>query len=122
MRWDNGRFVKRPIFPFYAHNIYTRQQIRSKSTFVNRTRNDPTAQWGLDDIRRAFAENTEEFTRLRELIIRTSSILGTKVYWYTRRTEMQSMRKSIGCPDFFITLSAADYHWHSLMRLTPLYS
>ena len=101
-----------------------RQQIRGRSTFfVKRTINDPTAHWDLAQIQEAFRENTAESRQLQDSIIRSSvSIKGTRPYWMAKRAELQAMVRYLGCPDLFVTFSAADLHWDSFFALLPEYS
>jgi hypothetical protein len=38
-----------------------------------------------------------------------------------RRNEIESYVDALGCPDLFLTFSAADYRWDDLMRFLPRY-
>ena len=101
-----------------------RQQIRSRSTFyIKRTSNDSTAEWDLAQIQEAFQENFAESRQLQESIIRFSaSIKGTRPYWMAKRAELQAMVRTLGCPDLFVTFSAADLHWDSFFANLPEYT
>ena len=41
---------------------------------------------------------------------------GTRPFWKSKRHNLLAYAKNLGCPHLFLTLSAADYHWHDLMR------
>jgi ATP-dependent DNA helicase PIF1 len=92
-----------------------------KSTFfVNKNKEDhPTT---IDDLRAAFEGDTPEGRTLLNSLCRAAfSITGTRPYWLARRNELESYVDALGCPDLFMTFSAADYHWDDLMRLFPYY-
>jgi hypothetical protein len=74
----------------------------------------------LDDLKMAFQEDTAEAEAIINQITRFSSTLrGTRPFWYRALKHLQSTIRQLGCPSLFITLSAADYYWDSLMRLMP---
>ena len=100
-----------------------RQQVRSRSTFyVKRTANDPRAQWDLAQIQEAFRDYTTHSRQLQDSIIRSSAcIKETRPYWMARRAELQAMVRNVGCPDLFITFSAADLHWDSFFSHSSEY-
>ena len=107
-----------------ANNMLMRQQIRGHSTFyIKRTSKDPTAQWDLAQIQEAFHQNTTESRQLQDSIIRSSAIIkGTRPYWIAKRAELQAMVRCLGCPDLFVTFSAADLHWDSFFAFLREYS
>ena len=73
-----------------ANNMVMRQQVRGKSTFyVNRTKNDASANWDINQIRLAFEENSPEFQHLQDSIFRSSaSIKGLRPFWIAKRAEL----------------------------------
>ena len=39
-----------------------------------------------------------------------------------KRAELQAMVRTLGCPDLFVTFSAADLHWDSFFANLPEYT
>ena len=123
LRWHNGRFVRHPTFTYVVHNQLQRQQIRARSSFfVKKTSNNPNANWDIDGIRRAFEEDRPKAISMREKIIRfSSSLRGTRPYWYLKRSELQAIVRQLNYSHLFLTFSAADYYWDSLHKHMPNY-
>src|SRR6185437_5167277 len=100
-----------------------RQQIRIRSFFfIKKTLNDSDAEWDLDEIRRTFEEDRPKAISMREKIIRfSSSLRGTRPYWYLKRSELQAIVRQLNYSHLFLTFSAANYHWDSLHKHMPNY-
>lgn len=72
------------------------------------------------DLRELFDNDTPEANALTGSIISFSSAMrGTPPYWAARRRDLAAYVTNLGPPHLFVTLSAADLHWHDLMRHVP---
>jgi ATP-dependent DNA helicase PIF1 len=122
MRYKDRRFAQHDRFRFVVYDTLMRRQIRSRSSFyVNRLRQADHGI-GLDEIVAAFDENSDWSTAILNSITQYSRVLrGTRPFWGSRRLELEAMVRNLGSPHIFVTLSAADYHWDSLMKVLPNY-
>jgi hypothetical protein len=97
-----------------------RRQVNTKSGFFVRKVQPKQGDLSLNDLRLAFQENTTEAQAIINSITRFSGTLhGTRPYWYGKLKQLQAIICHLQSPHLFITLSAADYHWDSLLRLMP---
>jgi len=118
--YKDGRFAKHSRFRYVLFNMLMRRQINTKSGFFVRRIRPEHGDLTLDDLKMAFQDNTVESEAIVNSITRFSSTLrGTRPFWYGKLKQLQATVRQLGSPDLFITLSAADYHWDSLMRLMP---
>lgn len=109
IKQEDKRFAKHPRFAFFIFNRIMRQRVREKSTFyVNKNKDDVPAT--VEELRAAFEGDTPEGRLLLNSLCRAAfSITGTRPYWMCRRNELESYVNALGCPDLFLTFSAADY-------------
>jgi hypothetical protein len=118
--YKDGRFAQHSRFRYVGFNMLMRHQINSKSGFFVKKLRPEQGDLTLDDLKMAFQEDTAEAEAIINRITRfSSSLRGTRPFWYGALKQLQSTVRQLGCPSLFITLSAADYHWDSLMRLMP---
>jgi hypothetical protein len=76
----------------------------------------------LDDLRNAFNNDSEESRQILNRVTRyAASLRGTRPYWSSRMKMVESIVRMLRCPNLFLTFSAADLHWDSLMRHLPRY-
>ncbi|KAG6298550.1 hypothetical protein E4U09_000745, partial [Claviceps aff. purpurea] len=47
---------------------------------------------------------------------------GTRAYWGNQRHELEAYVRALGTPSLFMTASAADLHWPSLLRYSDDYN
>jgi ATP-dependent DNA helicase PIF1 len=76
----------------------------------------------VDQLQDAFDDDSDKSRKIINSITRYSaSLLGTRPYWSGQSKVLEPMVQQLGCPNLFVTLSAADMHWDSLMELFPDY-
>ena len=74
-------------------------------------------------IGRVSASSVSSAEQLRELVRRDSAfqflqnVRGSPEYFQSAVREMIAMVAQIGCPNFFVTLSAADMSWPELFKI-----
>jgi ATP-dependent DNA helicase PIF1 len=118
--YKDSRFAQHSRFRYIGFNMLMRHQINSKSGFFVKKMRPEQGDLTLDDLKMAFQEDTVEAEAIINQITRFSGTLrGTRPFWYGALKQLQSTVRQLGCPSLFITCSAADYHWDSLMRLMP---
>jgi Helitron helicase-like domain at N-terminus len=68
-------------------------------------------------LRAAFVnpDDPEAQALINSIVRHSASIRGTRPFWNGKRINLETYVKNIGCPAVFLTFSAADYHWDSLM-------
>src|ERR1700761_7913033 len=94
-----------------------RLQVNKKSTyFVNKMNTD--IELDAEAIQAAFVNPDDpQAQRLLNSIVRYSaSLRGTRPFWNSRRTNLETYVRGIRSPDVFKTFSAADLHWDPLHR------
>ncbi|KAH0826840.1 hypothetical protein AYO21_07253 [Fonsecaea monophora] len=118
LKYQDGRFAKHPRFRYVVFNTIMRKQVNTRSSFfVKKTDRE---EMTIDDLRAAFDDNTAEAQALLNSITRhADSLRGTRPFWAGRRRQLEAFVKNLGSPHLFVTLSAADYHWHDLMKHLP---
>ena len=122
LKYQDGRFAGHSRWRYTVFNIYLRQQTRKRSAYVakNLTRNGPIS---LEEVQEAFANpDAPEGRRLLNSIVRQSAtIRGTRSFWNGKRQELDAYVRALGSPTLFMTASAADLQWDSLIRLSNRY-
>lgn len=99
-----------------------RRSINTRSGFFVRKLDPNRRDISLDDLRQAFKDDSEEAALLLNFITRYAGLLrGTRPFWNSKRHALEAIMRQLDCPLLFITVSAADYHWDSLMRHMPQY-
>ena len=75
------------------------------------TRRSPTVSAVLDDDNlEKIIENDEAFRFLKR-------IRSTPAFWQQKQKELMGMMRQLGCPTFFLTLSAAETKWPELLQI-----
>jgi ATP-dependent DNA helicase PIF1 len=116
------RFAQHPRFRYVAFNTIMRHQINEKAGFFVRKLDPQNKDLSLDDLRNAFNDDTEDSRAILNRVTRyAASLRGTRPYWSGRMKMVEAMVRMLGCPSLFLTFSAADLHWNSLMRHLPRY-
>jgi hypothetical protein len=107
------RFANDPNYIFYAQFVTEQKQVRDNITVALRQ----TAG-------RLRAGHATDAAQLRQLVQRDSAfhflqtVRGTPPPTFQRATrELIAMVAQLGCPHFFLTLSAADMSWPELFRI-----
>jgi len=115
----DGRFAKDKMFCFYILNILQRRQNQSKgSFFVNSFANEKDKS--LEQIIKEIQNGNE--TWISKITYFSNYIIGSPAYWRSRRHEVYTwishhISEQHGPPNFFITLSCAEYQWPDIKRL-----
>ncbi|CVL09016.1 uncharacterized protein FMAN_14288 [Fusarium mangiferae] len=121
MKFHDGRFPRRPRFPYVAFDTLMRQQVNQRSSFFIK-KDGRRTEVDIAHLRAAFDSDTPEAKSLLNSIIRCSSSLrGTRPFWGGRRHQLEAYVHGLGCPGIFLTFSAAYLHWESLQLHMPRY-
>ena len=117
--YEDGRFAKDKMWCFYVLNVSNRRANQSSGAFfVNNW--FKSGQQTLDEIRRDIkAGNTKWIDKITYY---SKRIRGSSAFWKAKREEVYTwinhhVNAGNGPPNFFITLSCAEYHWKDIKRL-----
>ncbi|CAA9956395.1 Helitron helicase domain protein [Pyrenophora teres f. maculata] len=122
MLYKDMRFAQHPRFRYVAFNTIMRHQINDKAGFFVKKLDPQNKDLSLDDLRNAFADDSDESRQMLNRITRyAANLRGTRPYWAGRMKMVEAMVRMLGCPSLFLTFSAADLHWDSLMQHMPRY-
>jgi hypothetical protein len=117
--YEDGRFAKDKIWCFYALNVANRKRNQSSGGFfVNSWYKD--GQISLQQIQDDIQHGRNKW--LDKITYYSKNVKGSTAYWRQKRNEVYSwinhhVSKGNGPPNFFITLSCAEYHWPDIKRL-----
>jgi hypothetical protein len=117
--YEDGRFAKDKLWCFYALNYtYRRNNQKSGSFFVDSFfDNGPKT---IDELKAAIER--DDMSWINRITYYSKQIRGSTGFWRGKRSEVYSwinhhIQEKHGAPDFFITLSCAEYHWPDIKRL-----
>jgi ATP-dependent DNA helicase PIF1 len=118
--YKDGQFQRHPRFRYVIFNTIMREQVNTKASFFVNKINPQQKDLSLDNLRQAFEDDSPESAAILNSITRhAGSLAGTRPFWAGKRHGLESMVQQLGCPGVFITVSYADYHWHSLFKHMP---
>ena len=118
MKYHDGRFARHPRWRYVVFNTLMRKQASERAGYY--VRGSERRDVGIEELRDAFEEDTPESRSLLNSVTRFSgSLRGVRPFWKSKRNELLTYAKNLGCPHMFLTLSAADLHWRDLMRHMP---
>jgi hypothetical protein len=109
----DGRFAKDKLWPFYALNYIERRRNQKRgSFFVNTYSNEKEKQ--LNEIVEEIKNGRTSW--LDKITYFSGNIKGSPQYWRFRRSELYTwishhIEEGHGPPNFFKTLSCAEYWW-----------
>ena len=117
--YEDGRFAKDKMWCFYTLNYIQRRRNQSRGGFfVNNFSNEKekSIEEIVEEIKKGKSSWIEKITYF------SSNIKGSSGYWRQRRNEVYSwishhVNQNHGAPNFFITLSCAEYWWPDIKRL-----
>jgi hypothetical protein len=119
VKYFDGRFLKDPVFVFYANNYITRRLNSSSGKWFVESfhTNAPESLSELKDTIRS-----GDMTFIRSLTYSSKRVKGSSQYWFQKRSELYSwvnhhIEAGNGVPNFFITLSCAENYWPDIIRL-----
>jgi len=120
--YGDGRFQRHPRFRYVAFNTICRMQVNKRASFFVNRLNPAHKDVTIEELQEAFRDHSEEAWAIVSSVTRyTGTLRGTRPYWRKRHNMLDSMVRQLGCPHLFITFSAADQHWDSLLRHMPQY-
>ena len=119
MYYYDGCFAKDKKWSFYTLNFVNRRKNQSSGGFfVNKwyTEGQKTLQQIQDDIHKGDTKWIDKITYY------TQHVTGSSSFWQTKRNKVYSwishhIENGHGPPNFFITLSYAEYHWPYIKQL-----
>ena len=120
MRWEDGRFMRDPLFGFHLQNFLQRHQNNSSGLyFATNYISDPsiTVEEIVDQI------DEGDFSFIHKLMNFSSDrIKGSDGWWRSKKHELNSwisyhVSKGHGPPTLFLTLSCAEYWWEELIEI-----
>lgn len=121
LHFEDGRFARDKMWCFFALN-YTSRGHRNQTSghfFVNGFH--PDAPETLDDLKKELKNGNSAF--LDKITYYSSRVKGSAGYWRAKRVELNTwinyhVSAGNGMPNFFITLSCAEYFWPDVLRLS----
>lgn len=117
--YDDGRFERDPLWPFFAFNfIRRRQNVQSGSFFVKTHISNPPKS--LDELKKQLEDGNSSF--VNKLMFYSKRISGSTAYWRYMRSRLYTwinyhVAQGHGPPNVFMTLSCAEYFWPDMIRL-----
>ena len=117
--FEDGRFAKDKMFCFYALNYVIRRRNRSQGNFYVDTF-DSDCPCTLEELQEQIEK--ENTTFLDKVSYFSQRVVGSDPYWRGQRAQLNSWINQLidwgyGAPNFFITLSCAEYYWPDITRL-----
>jgi Helitron helicase-like domain at N-terminus len=118
-QYKDGRFDHDRLWSFFALNYATRQLNQSKGNFFVKTFFEQGPKT-LEDLQEQVSGGRLEW--LDRITYFSQCVTGSSAYWRSKRREVFAwinyhVEKGNGLPNFFITLSCAEYHWNDIERL-----
>ncbi|KAK3933276.1 ATP-dependent DNA helicase [Frankliniella fusca] len=113
LSYYDKRFVRHPVFPYFALNSLMRWDALNKGTVYLKKHAD-IKNMNVELFKEMVTENNKI---PKNIMVYSSNIRGSRSYWSTRSMELQAMVSQIGVPSLFFTLTAADRHWPFLFEI-----
>ncbi|XP_052130824.1 uncharacterized protein LOC127751385 [Frankliniella occidentalis] len=113
LSYHDKRFVRHPVFPYFALNSLMRWDALNKGTvYLKKHSNLKNMNVEL------FKEMICDSAKIpKNIMVYSSNIRGSRAYWSTRSMELQAMVSQLNVPSLFFTLTAADRHWPFLFEI-----
>lgn len=118
LKLKSGAFARDVRFRYMALNTKLRHEMMIKGRVYVR-QNSSVANMLPDQLREALIGNPSLY---RQVLSYGSTVPSTPSFWFTRKSELQSMIEQLNTPTIFFTLSAADHQWPELFRILNQYS
>ena len=115
----DGRFASDKIWGFYVLNYQARRKNQtSGGFFVDGFYKD--GPQNLEDLQEAISNGDNSW--IDRITYYSQRVKGSAGYWRAKKAELYSwinyhVEQKNGAPNFFITLSCAEYHWPDIARL-----
>ena len=111
-------FPKFEILKPFAYNLYVLEQKPSAYSFVPFEIYPKTLSFLKSDQWFKFRNDQHGFFLVRRYgIIKFLKQVRSLAFWQQKQRELMSMIIQLGCPTFFLTLSAAETKWLELLRI-----
>lgn len=119
IQYEDCRFARDKMWCFYALNYFQRQQNNDQGGFYVKSFYDNGPK-NLDDIKEEIRKGNLSW--IDKLTYFGNRITGSDSYWRSQRDTVYSWinfhcHMKHGLPNYFITLSCAEYHWPDIKRL-----
>lgn len=119
MRYYDGRFARHPRFRYVVFNRLMRLTVDQSSRYYI-SKNSSLTNLSIEELEELMVgsqnkSTVDSFARVG------GKLKGSRPYWKQASWDVQAFVKQLGCPDLFLTLSAADMQWPDLHRHMPQY-
>ena len=116
----DGRFANDKMFPFYAFNYLTRHRNKTQSNFLIKGFVDESSM-SVSEVKRRISEEGN-LKILNQICYSTKLVSGSSGYYRFHKSHLSAWINhhidfGNGPPNFFITLSCAEYYWPDLIRV-----
>lgn len=120
MEFKDGRFVKDKIFCFYVLNYVVRHRNQTRGNFFVRNFYGTKEEITIEDVKTEIENGNQRF--LNDIAFIIKQIKGSDAYWRAKRAELTAwvthhIEMGNGAPNYFGTLSCAEYWWPDIYRL-----
>ena len=117
--YEDGRFASDKMWCFFALNYCTRRRNQDSGRFFVNGFDKNTPQ-SMDELKEKLRNGETGF--LDKITYYSKRVRGSSGYWRHKRAELYSwinyhVSQGNGMPNFFITLSCAEYFWPDVIRL-----
>jgi hypothetical protein len=117
--YEDGRFASDKMWCFFALNYCTRRRNQDSGRYFVEGFDKCTPQ-SMDDLKAKLRNGENGF--LDKITYYSKRVRGSSGYWRSKRAELYSwinyhVSHGNGMPNFFITLSCAEYFWPDVIRL-----
>ena len=120
MRWEDGRFMRDPLFTFHLPNFLQRHQNSDAGLyFINQFIGNPSIT--IEEIQEQIRNGYMSF--INKLVNFTSQkVIGSDSWWRTRKQELDTwilyhLGKGHGAPTLFLTFSCAEFWWNDMLEI-----
>jgi hypothetical protein len=117
--YKDGRFAKDKMWGFFALNYVERRKNQSSGGFfVNSWFKE--GEKTLEELKKEIEEGNLNW--IDKITYYSQRVRGSPAYWRSKRAEVYTwinyhVNAGNGAPNFFITLSCAEYYWEDVQRL-----
>ena len=112
--YKDGRFARHPRFRYFALNTEMRwRALQAGRIYIRQHPHD--SQLSVEELQDMIGREGEAFSN--RVLHYSSSLRGTRQYWFKQRSRLIAMVDMLGLPTIFFTHSAADLQWPELARL-----
>ena len=106
-----------PMLAYWTFNMIQRQRLLSQGSIFLK-QNPGVSQLTVDQLQQMLASNTYS-TLMSKLMHYAKNVTGSNSYWHKAKENLRATIVQVGPPEFFFTLSCAEYYWpefHNLFK------